>query len=88
MELRRVGATNPQRPPSLGHRKEGITMIKIGTRVKTQFGEGTVQAQEPAGRSSSSDRVGILHDEYPANVPRMYKNDIMYFFTHEVSVVK
>jgi len=61
-------------------------MLKAGTRVKTQYGEGVVKVQEINGSHEKVNRLGILHDTFPPSVPRMYKDDVMYFFSHEVEV--
>jgi len=59
-------------------------MLKIGARVKTPYGEGVVKTQEVNGNHEATNRVGVLHDTFPSDIPRMYKDDVMYFFSHEV----
>ncbi|AIF52016.1 hypothetical protein [Pelosinus sp. UFO1] len=60
--------------------------MKIGERVTTKYGSGTIKAMEgPYGTQSNPwYRYGVLHDIFPLSVPRMFKNDIMYFNKKEL----
>ena len=52
--------------------------FKKGQRVMSMHGRGTVVGHDYG-------RPGIVHDTFPANKPRMYKDDILYYFRHDFS---
>lgn len=58
--------------------------MKIGDKITTIHGIGTIKTIE-FPETERIKRYGILHDVFPSSVPRMYKDDIMYYFTHEVT---
>jgi hypothetical protein len=61
-------------------------MKRIGDRVKTKYGTGTIKATEgPYGTYSAPwYTYGVLHDTFPADVPRMFTDNIMYFMEREL----
>lgn len=59
-------------------------MIKINTIVNTPDGQGVVKDIESNGFIKLR-RYGVLHDIFPTNRIKMYKNNILYYFTNEVS---
>lgn len=50
--------------------------FKVGDRVMTPDGRGTVVKHDVLGLN----RPGVLHDVFPDTKPRMYKDDILYYF--------
>jgi hypothetical protein len=62
--------------------------MKLKQRVITKFGAGTIVAIEgPYGTQSNPwYQYGVLHDVFPTNIPRIYTNDIMYFYKKELEV--
>jgi hypothetical protein len=55
--------------------------MKINQRVKTKYGLGTIAIIEgPYGTFSNPwYQYGVVHDEFPGGIPRMFANDIMLF---------
>jgi hypothetical protein len=57
--------------------------MKIGDKVNTPDGIGTIKDIE-FPHNEHLKRYGVLHDVFPANRPRIYPNDILYYPKHEV----
>jgi hypothetical protein len=57
--------------------------MRVGDRVTTEHGPGTIMKVEHF--CSAFPSYGILHDVFPANKPRMYKDDILYYRRDEIS---
>jgi hypothetical protein len=53
--------------------------MKIGQRVQTPHGPGTIKAIETV--SDKHPRAGVKHDEYPEKMPRFRDNLLYYFLT-------
>jgi len=52
--------------------------MKIGQRVQTPHGPGTVKVIE------NYKRAGVLHDVFPGGMPRIFTDDILYYFFTEL----
>lgn len=60
--------------------------MRINQRVTTLHGVGTIIKKEFFG-SGNDYRVGVKHDVFPADMPRMYTDDILYYFRYQVQVI-
>lgn len=59
--------------------------FKVGQRVTTADGDGTVMAIYHYGFSKGCS-VGVKHDIYPPNrVPGMFTDDVLYYVIKEVT---
>ena len=60
--------------------------MKIGQRVQTPHGPGTVKVIEKL--SDRFPRAGVLHDVFPGGMPRIFTDDILYYFFTELKILK
>jgi len=58
--------------------------MKIGQRVQTPHGIGTVAKKEHYG-SQKKYQLGVKHDVFLKDIPRMYTDDILYYSPVEVT---
>lgn len=59
---------------------------KVGDKVYTPDGPGTLLVFEDYGNRPFQFRVGVKHDNYPEKrIPNMFKDDVLYYFPEEIS---
>ena len=61
-----------------------IANPKRHQKVMTPDGKGKIYCFEDFRNDY---RIGVKHDIFPAHKPRMYKNNVLYYFRKEVSLL-
>jgi hypothetical protein len=61
-------------------------IMKIGDRVITKHGPGTIKKIEHFCDKFAS--YGILHDTFPVDMPRTFKDDILYYRKDEIQLAE